>query len=157
MAALCSPCNAAIRRRKLIPVFFHNGGGYDFHFLVRAIAHLKQEQAVESESSDSEELSLDELEYLADLQFEECEVSEQLVNWKELKFEVLVKSGERYLQVRLGPLLFLDSCNIFSQTSAAPRKTLPRPSRCLLSAARSLLLRSFARTETAASRSGVCS
>ena len=113
LAALCSACKVAIRRRKLIPVFFHNGGGYDFHFLVRAIAHLKQEQAVESESSDAEELSLDELEYLADLQFEECQVSEQLVNWKELKFEVLVKSGERYLQMRLGPLLFLDSCNIF--------------------------------------------
>ena len=26
---------------------------------------------------------------------------------------MLVKSGERYLQVRLGPLLFLDPCNIF--------------------------------------------
>ena len=113
LAALCSPCNVAVRRRKLIPIFFHNRGGYDFHFLVRAIAHLKQEQPVEPESSDSEELSLDELEYLADLQLEDCEVCEQLVDWKELKFEVLVKSGERYLQVRLGPLLFLDSCNIF--------------------------------------------
>ena len=44
LAALCSSCNVAVRRRKLIPIFFHNGGGYDFHFLVRAIAHLKQEQ-----------------------------------------------------------------------------------------------------------------
>ena len=110
LAALCSACNVAIRRRKLIPVFFHNGGGYDFHFLVRAIAHLKQEHPVEHESFDSEELTPDEVEYLADLQLEECE---QLVNWKELTFEVLVKSGERYLQVRLGPLLFLDSCSIF--------------------------------------------
>ena len=68
---------------------------------------------MEPESSDSEELSLDELEYLADLQLEDCKVCEQLVDWKELKFDVLVKSGERYLQVRLSPLLFLDSCNIF--------------------------------------------
>ena len=119
---------------------------------------------MEPESSDSEELSLDELEYQADLQLEDCEVCEQLVEWKELKFEVLVKSGKRYLQVRLGPLLFLDSCNIFPTSLEALISDLrgaeenPAQAFPLLAERHPvLLLRSFARTETAASRSGVSS
>ncbi|CAE7855129.1 unnamed protein product [Symbiodinium microadriaticum] len=89
-------------------------GGYDFHFLVRAIAYLQQvgpPAASTNDESDVEEFTPEEMEYLADLQFGDDPM--EAVEWKRLKFEVLVKSGERYLQVRLGPLVFLDSCNIF--------------------------------------------
>ena len=33
-------CNIAAQTPKTIPVVFHNGGGYDFHFLLRYIATM---------------------------------------------------------------------------------------------------------------------
>ena len=38
LGALCHSCNIAAQTPKTIPVVFHNGGGYDFHFLLRYIA-----------------------------------------------------------------------------------------------------------------------
>ena len=116
ISALCGPCNSSIRRQRVVPVFFHNGGGFDFHYLVRGIAHLRQKEpwVVENEEELEEEnfegLSGEEAYQLASLRFGEDEVD---YDFAKLKFQVLVKSGERYLQIRLGPLVFLDSCNIF--------------------------------------------
>ena len=40
LGALCHSCNIAAQTPKTIPVVFHNGGGYDFHFLLRYIATM---------------------------------------------------------------------------------------------------------------------
>ena len=40
LGALCHSCNIAAQTPKTIPVVFHNGGGYDFHFLLRHIATM---------------------------------------------------------------------------------------------------------------------
>ena len=123
LAPLCSGCNAAFKRRKLIPIYFHNGGGCDFHFLVRTIAHLTQVQATsadEEDESGDDSAGDEEPENVLD----EREAELEYVDFRRLKFEVLVKSGERFLQVRLGPLLFLDSCNIFPASLDALIKDL---------------------------------
>ena len=39
-SSLCHSCNIAAQTPKTIPVVFHNGGGYDFHFLLRYIATM---------------------------------------------------------------------------------------------------------------------
>ena len=96
----------------MIPVYFHNGGGFDFYFLIRCIAHLRQQEPEikENESDEAEGVNEEHLERLIALEDGDDEPDYE---WEKLKFSVLVKSGERYLQVRLGPLVFLDSCNIF--------------------------------------------
>ena len=38
ISSICFQCNRTIRQPRQVPVFFHNGGGYDFKFLLRAIA-----------------------------------------------------------------------------------------------------------------------
>ena len=40
LGALCHSCNIAAQTPKTIPVVFHNGGGYDFRFLLRYIATM---------------------------------------------------------------------------------------------------------------------
>ena len=40
LGALRHSCNIAAQTPKTIPVVFHNGGGYDFHFLLRYIATM---------------------------------------------------------------------------------------------------------------------
>ena len=40
LGALCHSCNIAAQTPKTIPAVFHNGGGYDFHFLLRYIATM---------------------------------------------------------------------------------------------------------------------
>ena len=109
-------------------MYFHNGGGYDFHFIIRAIAHLQQKTAeevmVDAEMDEDEEQQevghhvVEAFEHEPPLSSEHCERGVRDIH--RLKLQVLVKSGERYLQVRLGPLVFLDSSNIF----AAPLDSL---------------------------------
>ena len=36
----CLSCNAKMREPQYIPVFFHNGGGFDFHFIIQTIAEI---------------------------------------------------------------------------------------------------------------------
>ena len=40
LGALCHSCNIAAQTPKTIPVLLSNGGGYDFHFLLRYIATM---------------------------------------------------------------------------------------------------------------------
>ncbi|CAE7467302.1 unnamed protein product, partial [Symbiodinium microadriaticum] len=40
---LCGSCNRAITQAREVPVVFHNGGNYDFKFLIRTIAFLRRE------------------------------------------------------------------------------------------------------------------
>ena len=127
LGALCNGCNLAARRQKTVPVYFHNGGGYDFHFLVRAIAQLhrygsaaaipsyEDNQVVEQEFQEPEEddatLQDDQVPDLH-AQGHESMVGEHL-DLKKPRCEIMIKSGEKYLQIRYGPLVFLDSFNIF--------------------------------------------
>ena len=128
LGALCNTCNLAVRRQKTVPVYFHNGGGYDFHFLVRAIAQLhrygsavaipsydEDDQVVEQEfqepAEDDATLQDDQVPDLHALGHEPM-VGEHL-DLKKPRCKVMIKSGEKYLQRRYGPLVFLDSFNIF--------------------------------------------
>ncbi|CAE7644129.1 unnamed protein product [Symbiodinium sp. KB8] len=129
LGALCNACNLAVRRQKTVPVYFHNGGGYDFHFLVRAIAQLHRygsaaaipsydkddERVVEQEFQEpaEDDVTLQD-DQVPDLHAQEHEpmVGEHL-DLKKPRCEVMIKSGEKYLQIRYGPLVFLDSFNIF--------------------------------------------
>ncbi|CAE6938650.1 unnamed protein product [Symbiodinium natans] len=128
LGALCNTCNLAVRRQKTVPVYFHNGGGYDFHFLVRAIAQLhrygsaaaipsydEDDQVVEQEfqepAEDDATLQDDQVPDLHTPGYEPM-LGEHL-DLKKPHCEVMIKSGEKYLQIRYGPLVFLDSFNIF--------------------------------------------
>ena len=44
LAAACNSCNLAISLPSLIPVYFHNGASYDFHFILRYPAHVRGRQ-----------------------------------------------------------------------------------------------------------------
>ena len=39
IGGICNTCNLKIQKPKFIPIFFHNGSGYDFHHLVRHLGY----------------------------------------------------------------------------------------------------------------------
>ena len=117
IASICFQCNRRIRQPRQVPVFFHNGGGYDFKFLLRAIAHLQNEPEPEEDDEDegedegkdegkdkdkeeSEDESEDEHGDVPQVSLEEY-LSEE-VDFKKLSFRVLFKSGEKLLPRQLG-------------------------------------------------------
>ena len=51
---LCGSCNRAITQAREVPVVFHNGGNYDFKFLIRTIAFLRREAEPQDPDSDEE-------------------------------------------------------------------------------------------------------
>ena len=53
LGALCHSCNIAAQTPKTIPVVFHNGGGYDFHFLLRSPVSTAPREEL-GEDSDNE-------------------------------------------------------------------------------------------------------
>ena len=55
----CLSCNTKMREPQYIPVFFHSGGGFDFHFIIRAIAEISKKAAGEDPH---EHLTIKELE-----------------------------------------------------------------------------------------------
>jgi len=90
----CSSCNSKARLPKDIVIFFHNGGGYDFHFLIRAIAELQ--------NSELGEMTLHEfMTGNADPHMK--------LKIKDLRVETIAKSSERYMQIIFGALIFRDS------------------------------------------------
>ena len=56
----CHKCNIKMQVPRWIPCFFHNGSGFDFHFIAQAIARLSKldadkEFGTSNEESESEE------------------------------------------------------------------------------------------------------
>ncbi|CAE7377172.1 unnamed protein product, partial [Symbiodinium sp. CCMP2592] len=87
LSAACNKCNLLIRLPTSLPCYFHNGASYDFHYLLRFLAHEKGYGRHED--------------YIAALLAETAELG------------ALVKSGEKCLMLSFGPLRFLDSLNVF--------------------------------------------
>ena len=126
---VCDDCNKKMHLPKYLPVFFHNGGGYDFHFILRAIARLTnrapQLQGFEmqadgafpdvehTEEDEEREKREDEERFQEDTTYEDVSVTGQNVDFSRLRFGVLARSGENYMQVTFGPLRFLDSMRFF--------------------------------------------
>ena len=134
---LCFRCNCRIKLPKEVPVLFHNGGSYDFKFLLRTIAYLRQEAVAQpsdenAESSESEdegnaedgaESSEDEgndedADNIAQMASETSieDAINEPVDFKKLSFKVLFKSGEKLLQIKLGNLVFRDSMNFYNSS-----------------------------------------
>ena len=118
-AALCRDCNTKIRLPTTVPVFFHNGGGYDFHFLLKAV---EREPCEAENESEEEEEPLEDVRRVREdtdpeaLRNQYEEKLRMIGDYKRMAFSVLVKSGERCLSFRLGPLQFLDSANFVKES-----------------------------------------
>ena len=113
--AACSGCNSKARLPREIVIFFHNGGGYDFHFLIRGIADL---QASEVGDMTLHELNTGKVD------------SKMPLTIRDLSLSTIAKSSERFMELRFGPLIFRDSMlfvkeglgkMVDSQRKAAPQ------------------------------------
>ena len=110
---LCGSCNRAITQAREVPVVFHNGGNYDFKFLIRTIAFLRREAEPQDPDSDEEPQEADSDEELEPQDSDSLELDEE-VDFKKLHFSVLFKTSEKMLQVKLGNLVFRDSINFYN-------------------------------------------
>ena len=129
LGALCHSCNIAAQTPKSVPVVFHNGGGYDFHFLLRYIAfrgspvrRVRQDEE-ESSGSDSDSDSSDSDAAQPKAKAKAKAKARALGGWhavqaapagdySHLRLSMLSKSGEKCLQLCWGPLRFVDSMMI---------------------------------------------
>ena len=102
--AVCASCNKGIRQPFCVPLVMHNGGNYDFKFLLRAISALRGGNTETTAVPDGDEL------------IHEAQDVGEAVDFAKLKFTVLFKSGEKMLQFQLGNLLFTDSVNFYKQS-----------------------------------------
>ena len=102
--AACSSCNSKARLSNDIIILFHNGGGYDFHFIVRAIADLQ--------SSAIGEMTIHEFNT-------GVATPDMKMKIKDMRVEVIAKTAERYMEIRFGPLIFRDSMNFVKKGLAA--------------------------------------
>ena len=141
LGALCHSCNIAAQTPKSVPVVFHNGGGYDFHFLLRYIAsrgspvrRVRQDEEEssgsdsDSDSSDSDSSSEDAAQPKAKAKakakaralggWHAAQAALQQGDYSHLRLSVLSKSGEKCLQLCWGPLRFVDSMNVFPTSLA---------------------------------------
>ena len=133
LGAVCKSCNSRVVQPRMVSVVLHNGGSYDFRFLIRAVAELRRKslkgegckeldeamEAKELESEDEElksefeeqgEQSSKEEESIA---MEDVSTEVEKKSWCRLPFSVLYKSGEKILSFRLGCLRFIDSMNFY--------------------------------------------
>ena len=138
LGALCHSCNIAAQTPKTIPVVFHNGGGYDFHFLLRYITTMgspvsrapREELGEDSddEGSESEASEPERRMAKAAPKPKAKAAPKPLTGWcalhkqgdySHLCLRVLCKSGEKCLQMSWGPLRFVDSMNVFPTSLAS--------------------------------------
>ena len=56
LAAACNTCNLGIRLPTSIPIYMHNGASFDFHYLLRFLAHEKGDERNEDYIASSEGL-----------------------------------------------------------------------------------------------------
>ena len=138
LGALCHSCNIAAQTPKTIPVVFHNGGGYDFHFLLRYIATMgspvsrapREELGEDSDNEGSERggrkrqrareahgqgraKAQGQGRAKAPHRLVRPAGRDQQGDYSHLCLRVLCKSGEKCLQMSWGPLRFVDSMNVF--------------------------------------------
>ena len=124
---VCKACNSRMAQCRSVPVVLHNGGAYDFRFLMSCISWLrKRSQAGDEarplplpteESGDEDLYACDPEEDGGDGNDElpPADVAEAMSEkpWHKLKFSVLFKTGEKTLSFRLGCLCFIDSTNFY--------------------------------------------
>ena len=92
--AACGTCNRKAKLPHNIIIFFHNGGGFDFHFVIRAISAL---QGGPLGDMTVHELCTGEI------------VEEMKLKVRDMRINVVSKSSEKYMEIRFGPLVFRDS------------------------------------------------
>ena len=116
LGALRSSCNSAVQQPRHLTFVLHNGGGYDFHFLLRAAARLRNLREDQDDGDEDQEES----ETVS--QVSEFELTSQdegaaaRRDWSSMRLTVLQKSGEKSLQFQFGPLRFIDSSNTYKES-----------------------------------------
>ena len=127
LGSVCKACNTRIVQCRTVPVVLHNGGNFDFRFLMSCASWLRKRSKAGPESSlqppPTEEL--DDANVCADAQEEDdgdgdeelpqVAVDETMPEkpWHTLRFSVLFKTGEKILSFRLGCLCFIDSTSFY--------------------------------------------
>jgi hypothetical protein len=92
--AACNNCNLMMKLPKHIVIMFHNMKGYDGHFIVRCIMQLVTkygDHVVNVDGTNPKHI-------------------------RDLQFQPIKESGEKYMMIRFGPLQFIDSFS-YLQTS----------------------------------------
>ena len=102
-AAACSSCNSKARLPKDMVILFHNGGGFDFHFIIRGISDLQ--------AGPMGEMTLQEF------NFGQASL-ETKMKIKDLKVNVIARTSERFMEIRFGNLTFRDSINFIKKSLA---------------------------------------
>ena len=101
--AACSSCNSKARLSNELVILFHNGGGFDFHFIIRAISDLQ--------TSAIGEMTLQE--------FNTGKASPEMkMKIRDMSVQVIARTSERYMEIRFGPLVFRDSMNFVKKSLA---------------------------------------
>ncbi len=96
----CHSCNCAMQRPRNVPVAFHNGKGYDFHHILKTIMRMQSGPL-------GEDLAYE---------FEDAQPAPKQTKYKNLRVSHIQQTGEKYLGVRFGPLLFKDSAEFLKST-----------------------------------------
>ena len=94
--ALCDSCNSIARLPHDIVIYFHNGGGFDFHFIMRGIADFK--------AGKYGEMTLHELATGHPDPIHPLKI-------KDVRVATIAKTAERCMQIRFGNYIFHDSMN----------------------------------------------
>ena len=127
LGSLCQDCNKAAHKPSHVTICFHNGGRYDFHFLLRAFAklrHVTPKTSNDRESGSSRvgcrsgkirKFGIKELAARVQgvrLQGLVDSLSGDVVKrLRKFKVSILQKSGETNLVMRFGVLRFIDTMN----------------------------------------------